>query len=357
MVKLALKQSTFGGPKAAKTAYMLFADEVRSQAQEEVVAKHGKVVLAEVGKVVAEKWKNVSAEKKSELDAKSKEDKARYEQEYKAWEGTDEYKKMVKARAEYEMKEANKKAKDAAKESGMPSKPLSAYFAFGNQVREEERAKGNSLAAPDIAKVLKERWANIAPEAKAALEEKAKAEKEQYDKDLAAWLETDAGKAYKATENSNKKKFNDTMVRDANKLAKNSGMPAKPKNAQALFAVDFKAEKGEEITDVKELNAQAKSAWEALDAASKKVYEDKAKAAEKEYNVQMKEFKKTDAWKELNKAQAAKKRTNAAAAGGSPKAKRAKVEESADVENDASNSAAASSSTTVGEEAEESTEA
>ncbi|CAG8440319.1 20685_t:CDS:2 [Rhizophagus irregularis] len=82
------------------------------------------------------------------------------------------------------------------RDKNAPVKPLSAYVMFAHKVREEYA--GQNISFPDMAKIVGDRWKNVRPEVKEAIENEAAKKKEEYQAELAV---------YKTTENWKRNDF------------------------------------------------------------------------------------------------------------------------------------------------------
>merc|ERR1719409_1316317 len=129
--------SEHGGPAKAKSSYMLYADTVRAKVMADLKAelKEGeKFAITAVGKKIGEMWKTVSDEDKKGFAAQAEKEKAEYESKMKAWQLTKEYQEFVRLSANNKQKNEMKEVAKKAKESGMPSRPVAAFFSFSMEV-------------------------------------------------------------------------------------------------------------------------------------------------------------------------------------------------------------------------------
>jgi hypothetical protein len=75
------------------------------------------------------------------------------------------------------------------RDKNAPVKPLSAYVMFAHKVREEYA--GQNISFPDMAKIVGDRWKNVRPEVKEAIENEAAKKKEEYQAELAVYKTTE----------------------------------------------------------------------------------------------------------------------------------------------------------------------
>ncbi len=69
-----------------------------------------------------------------------------------------------------------------------PKKPLSSYFIFAQEIREDEKKKNPNLAPKDLTIGIAEKYRNLGDKEKKMYEEKAKALREQYEKSMAEYV-------------------------------------------------------------------------------------------------------------------------------------------------------------------------
>ena len=148
-------------PKKPQTAYFLFMNATRAKVKEaEPDLKFG-----EMTKKLTEMYKNLSEEEMKEWNEKAKEDKERYQAEMEA-------KGLAKA----------KKPEPAA---GQPKKALSAFFLFSAEAR--EKLKDENIKQSEVLKRIGAQWKELSETNKKVWEKKAAADKERYDREMAAF--------------------------------------------------------------------------------------------------------------------------------------------------------------------------
>lgn len=82
----------------------------------------------------------------------------------------------------------------AKPDTNAPLKPPSAYVMFSNDVRAELKQQNKSFT--DLAKIIGDRWKNIAPEEKEMYETNAQKAREEYLRKIEDYQRTDAYKQY-----------------------------------------------------------------------------------------------------------------------------------------------------------------
>lgn len=73
------------------------------------------------------------------------------------------------------------------KDPNAPKRPLSTFFLFSQDERPKIKKDNPSLSVADIAKLIGERWRTISEDRKRHYEEKARQEKERYDREIAEY--------------------------------------------------------------------------------------------------------------------------------------------------------------------------
>jgi len=199
--------SEHGGPAKAKSSYMLYSDTVRAKVIADMKAeceKTGeKFAITATGKKIGEMWKTLSEDDKKVFAEQAVKEKAEYETKMKAWQLTKEYQEFVRLSANNKQKNEMKDVAKKAKESGMPVRPGAGYFNFSVEqmpgVIAQLKAEGKKTEMSVRAAMIKEKWNALGDEGQAPYLAAAKEAKAKYDVDIAAWNQTEEGKAFLAT--------------------------------------------------------------------------------------------------------------------------------------------------------------
>lgn len=86
------------------------------------------------------------------------------------------------------------RATKAQKDPNAPKRPLSTFFLFSQDERPKIKKDNPSLSVADIAKVIGERWRSIGDDKKRQYEERARQEKERYDREITEYKKQGGGK-------------------------------------------------------------------------------------------------------------------------------------------------------------------
>uniref|UniRef100_A0A7S2CA52 HMG box domain-containing protein n=1 Tax=Florenciella parvula TaxID=236787 RepID=A0A7S2CA52_9STRA len=162
-------------PKKARSAYQLYANSVR----EEIKAENPDKSFGEQTKIMATKWKELGEEDKAAWQEKAETDKARFKDAMADYEPPSDVEVTPK-------KGKGKKGK-AAKDPNAPKRATTAYFFFLADTRETAKAENPGLSVTELSKVIGAKWKELTPEEKSKFEEKAKADKERYAEEVAAY--------------------------------------------------------------------------------------------------------------------------------------------------------------------------
>eukprot|EP01062_Namystynia_karyoxenos_P077868 TRINITY_DN7935_c0_g1_i1.p1 TRINITY_DN7935_c0_g1~~TRINITY_DN7935_c0_g1_i1.p1 ORF type:complete len:233 (+),score=117.72 TRINITY_DN7935_c0_g1_i1:92-700(+) len=193
-------------------------------------------------------------------------------------------------------------AKADVEEFGGPKRPASAYLLFVNHNRETIANELGTKAPPAIAKSAGERWAVLGEEDKAVYQNQAKDLKEKYDAEMEKFKKTDdyqryveAKKEVKTAKAAKQADKRDREEAEKPKKAKRVRAEGEPKRPQTAFFLWLNAE-GRAQAKVKNPSASigevgkiAGDIWK--DMADKQQWEDKAKEAKEQYDIDMKAFK------------------------------------------------------------------
>lgn len=155
-------------PKPCVNSFVLFSRDNR----DEVKKDNPELKCTEITKKLGKMWKESDPDLKIEYKEKSKEDRERYERELEDYEPKEGF---------YNPKE-KKRSKKAKKNKDLPKRPLNVYMFFRKDHIEE--LKKQNIGKEEMMYQLKEMWENLSEKKKKIYEEKAKKDKERYDKEL-----------------------------------------------------------------------------------------------------------------------------------------------------------------------------
>jgi len=175
-----------------------------------------------------------------------------------------------------------------------PKKPMTSYFLFIQDNRENVQKELATKDFGPVTKALTERWKNISASNKANFDKKAGDLKVQYQKDLAAFKEAGGVAGQKRKDNK------DLKAAKAAKRAKKESEADKPKRpaggAYGCFMAANRAEMSKSLPAGSPVTAVAKIAGErfkALSAKDKAKYEAEYQAKKTKYEEEMKAWKAT----------------------------------------------------------------
>jgi len=171
-----------------------------NSAREQICKDLGTKTLGVVGKKAGEMWKAMSPAAKAPWEAKAKEQREAFDK-FKA---TDAGQKALEekqaerkdAKQEKMQKNAKKAAKAVEKDEKL-KKPASAYFIFSNEMRATVQKQLGTTDFGNVTKKTVEMWKALTDSTRKPWDEKAKAQKDAYDKYVASPEGAAALQAYK----------------------------------------------------------------------------------------------------------------------------------------------------------------
>jgi len=337
-------------PKRPISSYLFFAQDTRP----EVVAENPEAKFTEVTKMLGARWQELSAKKRKKYEKLSKADHKRFDAEKAAYDA-----KVAKEAAEgnkdsdddaepmetetddeedddsvdvdekkaddteviaVEAAKNNKKPKKAKKDPNAPKRPISSYLFFAQDTRPEVVAENPEAKFTEVTKMLGAMWREIDGKKKMKYEKKAKADRERFESEKAAY---DAKVAKEAAEenkdsdgdaepgettesddeddddsaNMDKKKPDDTEViaveaaknnKKPKKAKKDPNAPKRPISSYLFFAQDTRPEVVAENPEAKftEVTKMLGAMWREIDGKKKMKYEKKAKADRERYEAE-----------------------------------------------------------------------
>jgi len=183
------------------------------------------------------------------------------------------------------------------KDENAPARPLSAYFAWQNSVREKvTKAMPEGSKIGDVAKKFSEMWGAMSDSSKAPFQTKYEAAMAKYKKKMEKYKTTkDYAKFMKAKEEHKV----DTLKKS--KFKKDENAPSRPLSAYFLFLADEREELVAGGMTHKEAMSKMAEMWSSLSAAKKKPYEEKAASLKAKYAKVLEKYKKTAQYKKYQK--------------------------------------------------------
>jgi len=226
--------------------------------------------------------------------------KTAYDAALLAWKASAQFKEFCKADQAHEKKKAVSVATKDAKDSGMPKKPMAGFMLFSTEqtpaIIEAHKAQ-NDGKAPNMSErstVIKQRWDALGEAGQKPYQEKFAADKAQYAIDMEAWNKSEAGLKYKQA----------LLETDPKKALKEAGEPTRPQGAYLMFQnahLNQVATETGKRPSLKDGAVVAKAKWDSMSYDERKEWQDKHTEAAAKYEADMKEFKKTDAYKKYHK--------------------------------------------------------
>jgi len=183
------------------------------------------------------------------------------------------------------------------KDENAPARPLSAYFAWQNSVREKvTKAMPEGSKIGDVAKKFSEMWGAMSDSSKAPFQTKYEAAMAKYKKKMEKYKTT---KEYAKFMKAKEEHKVDTLKKS--KFKKDENAPSRPLSAYFLFLADEREELVAGGMTHKEAMSKMAEMWSSLSAAKKKPYEEKAASLKAKYAKVLEKYKKTAQYKKYQK--------------------------------------------------------
>jgi len=196
MSKRVKKPKDPNAPKRPQSSYFVFSNKRRKEMKETNPDKK----LTEISKMIAAEWKLLDDAAKKPYEQEAKVLKEKYETDSKKYKETSQYREFQKKLKTWKAPEGNGKSKgkktDGKREKKLkdvnaPKKPQSAYFLFAGDRRPKLRATHPDKKITELAKLLGAEWKGMSEAEKKPWDERAKKVKEQYEKDVETYRQSD----------------------------------------------------------------------------------------------------------------------------------------------------------------------
>ncbi len=203
------KKKPKDAPKNARSAYILFSQDMRPDVKKEQPELDAKDVLKALGAL----WKNADEDVKAKYQKLADEDKVRFKEEM------DNY---VPSEDE---KEKDKKTKKGKKPKDAPKSARSAYIFFSQDMRPVVKEENPEMKSTEIMTELGKRWKEFkdSDDAKKYID-MAQEDKERYNEEMKAYKEKNGGEESEESEENEEDK--------PKKATKETKKEAKPKETK-----------------------------------------------------------------------------------------------------------------------------
>eukprot|EP00933_Yihiella_yeosuensis_P022710 TRINITY_DN17832_c0_g1_i1.p1 TRINITY_DN17832_c0_g1~~TRINITY_DN17832_c0_g1_i1.p1 ORF type:complete len:1215 (-),score=478.94 TRINITY_DN17832_c0_g1_i1:131-3775(-) len=245
-----------------------------------------------------EMWNGLSAEDKKPFEEEATELYAKYEEQLRAFETSEDGKAYHKQVAQ-ELRRRRVGMIKVKYLKEVPKKPLSAVTMFMKKEFTKVKAESKGMSTPEIKALLKERWTAMDDETKAPLLEEAKKADEEYTETMKMFKSSENYKSYaKAMKSVNKKPkvagAKKGKVKPTVSLPKKpEGMPKKPPDAMKLFMQE-QAGQGKGLGELAKM-------FREISAEERARLVEAAKEKQADYQKAMDDFNKSEEGKKYNK--------------------------------------------------------
>mmetsp|Transcript_102896 Transcript_102896/g.320623 ORF Transcript_102896/g.320623 Transcript_102896/m.320623 type:complete len:1217 (+) Transcript_102896:71-3721(+) len=281
--KKLVKKYAKEAPKRPKSAYMLFAGEIRERVQKEVMEAGGG--MGDIGKKISEEWAAVPEARKEELAKQSAEMKKKFDVDYAEYKQTEAFADFCEQKAKMESKQLQKKLV-RTKLDEAPKKAQSAYALFRSEVMPKVTEEHKGLGAGELGKKIAEMWVAVPAAKKEEYQAQSAKLKEQYEENFLAFKKAQKYMEYLREREQVKAK--------ENKLLGLRTLPKRPPSAFSMYATEHKSE-------VEPGKGEGKGRDALMKKYAVETEEEKAKYLEKEKELKIKWMEDTQAFKESKK--------------------------------------------------------
>jgi structure-specific recognition protein 1 len=178
-------------PTRPLSAYFQWQNSVRAKVAKTMPEGH---TVGDMAKKFSEMWGAMSDNQKKPFITKYQTEKAKFDKKMEKYKTTKDYAKFQKAKEQHKLDSV--KSKKFKKDENAPSRPLSAYFLFMNDERDDLVASG--MSHTEAMSKCGEMWRNLSAAKKKPYEDKAAAAKAKYQKQVEKYHKTATYKKYVA---------------------------------------------------------------------------------------------------------------------------------------------------------------
>jgi high mobility group protein B1 len=147
-------------PKKAKTSYMIFCEEKRSQVKDE----NPEMKMIDITITLGKKWRELSDDAKGRYVKKAGKDKKRFEEENKDYvRPSDKDLMFQEVNKGHRSRKVSSEKKSRKKQEGAPKNAISSYIFFSIEKRAEVKQEFPDMKPSDITKELGRRWKDEFP--------------------------------------------------------------------------------------------------------------------------------------------------------------------------------------------------
>jgi hypothetical protein len=244
------------GPKKARSAYVFYTTERRSDVQ----AKNPKLEFGDVTKHIAEEWNKMSDNQKAKYEVQAKADKIRFEAE------NDEFNS-----AHPEVKKRKLKAKKS-----QPKKARSAYLFYTMEKRTDFKNANPDKSFGDLTKLVADDWSKISAAQKKKFEKLADEDRKRYEQEMSNYV--------RPTDDE----LDAQIAAEPKKKAKKEG-PKRPRSAYLFYTTSERPKFQKDHPELKfgDITREIAVGWKGLTDKAKGKFDEMAKNDQVRYQREM----------------------------------------------------------------------
>jgi len=198
-------------------------------------------------------------------------------------------------------KDQSSKKKKKAKDPNAPKRNLSAWMHYSISTRADVKASQPDLTFGEITKAASAKWKALSEQERAVWEEKAAADKERYEKELARYKDSELALKWQASqvEESNQVTRSDSsdVTTCENKQANDLNPPKKNLTAYMHYSNYARAhiKANHPQTDSKEIKKVVQRGWNAMTVEQRHYWDEKAAADRERYQKELAKYQSFEA--------------------------------------------------------------
>jgi len=227
---------------------------------------------------------------------------------------------------------ATKRKRSSAKkpkDDNAPKRPLSGYFSWLQPEREAFKLANPDIKGPAVVKALGEKWAKMTDEEKQPWNDSAKAAKEEYDRQMEIYRQTDDFAAHQDALKAHKAQARTRS--GSTPKPKDASAPKRPMSAYFIWLNENRASikaanPGLPPPKIVKLGGEK---WAAMTKEEKQPFDDKAAEAKKAYEAALATYRQSQAYADHQAALEEWRRSKSASKGREGSAKKRKLDPNA----------------------------
>lgn len=182
-------------PKRPRSAFFIWAHEMRPSVMKELGEHSDIVKIPDIGRELGSRWKDVTKEERGPWNTRAIKEKKEYEIKVEKYKKTSGYKNHLKKILAWKIHETKKPYK---KPADMPKKNLSSFLIFVNSTRPKIQEQDPDKKSTEIVTEISKQWQAMGAKDREPWNKKAALEKKKHEKIFKEYCKKDSYKAWAA---------------------------------------------------------------------------------------------------------------------------------------------------------------